>query len=116
MTILNLILDYWDSILVVLAACAVIGFLLYKGERSVIDKIIFWAVTELEREYGGGTGALKLSAAIELIYPKLPAVIRYVVSGETLQRWIEEGLTAAKAKWETNPALKAYIKNGSESE
>lgn len=32
-----------------------------------------------------------------------------IVSADTLRRWIEEGLTEAKKKWEENPALRLYI-------
>lgn len=109
MTILNFILAYWDSILLVLVLIGIVLFLIFKGEKSVINKIIYRVVTELEREYGGGTGVLKLAAAIDIVYPKLPAIIRLFVTANTLQRWIEEGLTAAKETWAKNVALAQYI-------
>ena len=109
MEIIEFVKEYWDSIALVAVVAAVFAVLAWRGERSVIDKIIYRAVTELEREYGAGTGNLKLAAAIERIYPKLPAVVRVLVSADTLRRWIEEGLTEAKKKWEENPALRRYI-------
>lgn len=109
MNIINFVLANWDSVLVVLAVIGVILWLIFKGEKSVINQIIYRVVTELEREYGGGTGSLKLAAAIDTVYPKLPAVIRLFVSAKTLQRWIEEGLAAAKEEWAKNSALAEYI-------
>lgn len=109
MTILEFFAQYWDSILVVAIIAALFIALAVHGEKEIINKIIFRTVTELEKQYGSGTGALKLAAAIDTIYPKLPAVLRYFITAETLQRWIEEGLAAAKLKWSQNIALTNYI-------
>lgn len=79
-------------------------------------KMLFSLVTEAEREYGGGTGALKLSAVLTELYPKLPALIKMLVSEEHLTDWIEEALTAAKSKWETNVALATYIEGDQTTE
>ena len=109
MSIVNFVTQYWDSILVVMVVIGFILFMFFRGEKAIINKIIYRVVTELEREYGAGTGSLKLAAAIDIVYPKLPAVIRYFISAKTLQRWIEEGLVAAKEQWAKNAALAEYI-------
>lgn len=102
---MELILNNWDSILVILILAGVIAFLLYNGKRGVVNEIIYHVVTELERSYASGTGSLKLAAAVEMIYPKLPAVIRLFVTANRLKEWIEEGLAEAKKRWAANPAL-----------
>ena len=38
-------------------------------------KMLDCLVTEAEKEYGSGTGALKLASVVEKVYPKLPAII-----------------------------------------
>ena len=105
---MNFLLNNWDSILIVLVFAGVILFLLYKGKRGMVDEIIYRVVTELEREYASGTGNLKLAAAVETIYPKLPAIIRIFTTSARLKEWIETGLTEAKKRWAANPALSEY--------
>ena len=106
---IDFLLSNWDSVLVVVVLVAVLVFLSYKGKRGLVDEIIYRVVTELEREYASGTGNLKLAAAIETIYPKLPAVIRVFTTTECLKTWIEKGLSEAKEKWAKNSALTSYI-------
>lgn len=111
MNILNFLLQNWDSVLVVIAAVAGVIVLIAKKQYTVLDKIILTLVTEAEKKYGGGTGAVKLAAVIEWLYPKIPAVIRLFLSSAQLEKLIERVLTEAKERWEKNPNLAAYIGN-----
>lgn len=104
------ILQNWDSILLVLVMIAVAAVLIYKGKRGVVDQMIYKIVTELEREYGAGTGNLKLAAAVELLYPKLPLIVRMFSTSAGIVKMIENGLTEAKERWEKNKAIGAYVK------
>lgn len=114
MNIIHLLTEHWDSLIIVAVFIGVIAFLIYRGERGILDQIIYRVVTELEREYGSGTGKLKLAAAIDTIYPKLPAIIRIFATADTLQRWIEDGLKEAKKTWAANGAIAEYITPASE--
>ena len=115
MAIINFLILNWDSVLIVLVAIALICFLIWKGQKSIVYQMIYKIVTELEKQYGGGTGSLKLAAAIDILYPKLPKVIKWLVNAETLTKWIEDGLTKAKDIWQKNAAINQYIKNETES-
>ncbi len=106
----QIFVENWDSILLVLIMIAVAVALIYKGKRGVVDQIIYKIVTELEREYGAGTGNLKLAAAVEMLYPKLPLIVRLFSTSDGIVKMIEDGLTDAKAKWEKNKAIGAYVK------
>ena len=105
---IDFLLSNWDSVLAVVVFVAILVFLAYRGKRGVVDEIIYRVVTELEREYASGTGNLKLAAAIETIYPKLPAVIRVFITTDGLKAWIERGLAEAKERWAKNTALAEY--------
>lgn len=105
MSILNFLAANWDSVLIVAVAIAVVVFLIVKKQWAVLDKMLFALVTWAEREYGGGTGNLKLAAVIEKIYPRIPAVIRLFLSPDALVRLIEKALEQAKLQWGQNPAL-----------
>lgn len=109
MDILNFLLVNWDSVLVVLLFVAVLIILIAKKQYAILDKIVFSLVTEAERKYGGGTGAAKLAAVIEQLYPKIPAVIRLFISAAQIEKLIERVLADAKERWEKNPKLSAYI-------
>ena len=72
---------------------------------KLLNQVLFGAVTVAEREWGSGTGAVKLDAVREKILSLLPENLRALVPADWLQRMIEVGLDAAKTKWKTNPAL-----------
>lgn len=69
----------------------------------VLVALVTWA----EREYGGGTGNLKLVAVIEKLYPHIPVIIRLFLSTATLEKMIEKALEEAKKRWDQNPVLLA---------
>lgn len=105
MSIINFLVANWDSVLIVAVVIAVVVFLIVKKQWAVLDKMLFALVTWAEREYGGGTGNLKLAAVIEKIYPRIPAVIRLFLSPAALVRLIEKALEQAKLQWGQNPTM-----------
>lgn len=105
MSILNFLAANWDSVAVVVVVIAAVVFLIVKKQWGLLDKMLFALVTWAEREYGGGTGNLKLAAVIEKVYPHIPAVIRLFISTATLEEMIEKALAEAKKRWDQNPAL-----------
>ena len=105
MSILNFLAANWDSVAVVVVVIAAVVFLIIKKQWSLLDRMLFALVTWAEREYGGGTGNLKLAAVIEKVYPHIPAVIRLFISTATLEAMIEKALAEAKKRWDQNPAL-----------
>jgi hypothetical protein len=109
MNILNFVLSNWDSFLVALLFVALVIFLIARKQYGILDKIVFALVTEAEKQYGGGTGAMKLAAVIDWVYPKIPALIRLFITAAQLTALIEKVLAEAKAKWEKNPNISAYI-------
>jgi hypothetical protein len=112
MNILNFLLANWDSVIVVIAFIALLVFLILKGEKSVVYKILYTLVTEAERQYGGGTGQLKQSAVINWVYERLPAIVKIFITAATLERWVDEAVERAKAEWEKNANIKEYIESG----
>lgn len=109
MNVINFILANWDFILLIVAAISVVVFAVFKGNKSVVMKMLYALVTEAEKDLGSGTGSLKLATVIEAIYPKLPAIIKMFVTDKTLQKWIEDALATAKTAWEKNANIANYI-------
>ena len=105
MNVLNFIIANWDFILLIVAAVVAVVFAIFKGNKSVVMHMLYALVTDAETQLGAGTGSLKLAAVIDLIYPKLPGIIKTFISNDTLVRWVEEALAKAKEAWAKNPAL-----------
>ena len=110
MNVINFIVQNWDFVLLIVVAVAAIIFAIFKGNKSVVMRMLYSLVTEAEQIYGAGTGSLKLAAVIDAIYPSLPAVIKLFITDETLVRWVETALETAKEAWKKNAALGEYVK------
>ena len=109
MNILNFLAANWDSVLVVIVFVALLVFLSMKGEKKIVYKILYTLVTEAEKRYGGGTGSLKQAAVIEQIYNQLPAVVKLIITVQTLEKWVDEAVELAKKEWSKNANLQQYI-------
>lgn len=105
----NFFVANWDVILFVIILLVVLVYLWLRGGKSVVFKMLYAMVTEAEKEYGNGTGALKLASVIEKIYLKLPMFVRLFITADTLQKWVETVLEEAKKTWEQNNDIQKYI-------
>ena len=109
MNIIQFLFANWDSVLVVLAFLALIVVLVKRGETKVLNKVLFSLVTQAEKQFGGGTGKLKLAAVSDWIYQRIPAVLKLLFSEKDIEKLIESALEEAKKAWGTNGNLAAYI-------
>ena len=112
MNVINFVIEHWDIITLAIAALSAVVYAVFKGNKSVVMRMLFALVTEAEKNLGAGTGALKLASVIEQVYPKLPTIIKTFITAETLEKWVEDALVLAKKKWEENLNLQAYITPG----
>lgn len=90
--------NYIDIIVVVVFAATMIALTL-RGKRTLVYKILYYLVTEAERLYGSGSGALKLAYVVERAYGILPPVIKAFITYERLAEMIEKALAEAKLAW-----------------
>ena len=109
MKIIAFLLANWDSVLVVLAFLALIVVLVKRGETKVLNKVLFSLVTQAEKQFGGGTGKLKLAAVSDWIYQRIPAVLKLLFSEKDIESMIETALEEAKKAWGNNENIAAYI-------
>jgi hypothetical protein len=105
MKILYLLLANWDSVAILLLFAVLIAVGVIKRRWDLLDRVLFALVTWAEREYGSGTGTLKLAMVLERLYPHIPAIIRIFVSAKKLERLVDQALEAAKERWNKNPKL-----------
>lgn len=109
MNVINYMIANWDFLLLIVVASAALIFAIFRGNKSVVMRMLYALVTEAEKSMGHGTGALKLASVMETIYPKLPAVIKLFVTEAMLKKWVEEALALAKKSWEQNAAIARYV-------
>ena len=74
--------------------------------------MLYALVTEAEKQFGAGTGALKQSTVIKWVYERLPAVVKLFITAATLERWVDEAVIKAKEQWAKNANIKEYIESG----
>lgn len=109
MQIIELIINHWSDILLVLLAVGSLVYAIYKKDLSLVRQQLFSLVTQAEEAYGGGTGILKLSSVVTAIYPQLPKLFKVLVTEKKLVNIVESVLEEAKTKWETNRNLKEIV-------
>ena len=72
---------------------------------NIIMAVGLKLVTDAERQYGAGTGQLKMASAVAELIKLLPDWVVERVPKSWLMERLESVLTAAKVKWNANPLL-----------
>ena len=109
MSIIQFLAANWDSVLVVLAFLVLVVVLIKRGQTKILKKILFNLVTQAEKQFGGGTGSMKLAAVADWIYQRIPAVLKLLFTEKDIADMIEAVLEEAKKAWGTNENLKEYV-------
>ena len=92
---MEFIIENWRIIVAALPAAAVKEWLL-------------WAVTEAEKDLGGGTGKLKLRQVYDLFVTRFPWLAK-LVSFELFSDMVDEALEQMREMLDTNEAVKAFV-------
>ena len=80
-----------------------------KQVRAMLEQILPSLVTEAEKIYGLGTGALKLSYVLEKAYATLPDAFKLFFTPDQLGGMVDKALAIAKELWLRNPSLIARM-------
>ena len=110
--------DNWSFLVVVI--CAVALMLLYlrkftalpSGEQLMkVKEWLLWAVIMAERDFGSGTGALKLRYVYDLFLERFPGLAS-MISFDTFSKLVDEALKKMNHILETNKDIDCYVKGG----
>ena len=71
----------------------------------MLEQMLPSLVTEAEKLYGLGTGALKLSYVLEKVYATLPDSCKLIFTPDQLGSMVDKALAIAKELWQRNPSL-----------
>ncbi len=101
------------AVVMVVMAVVLVGSFVKLPTKEQIAKIKEWllyAVTEAEKELGGGTGQLKLRQVYDLFVQRFPAVAA-VISFDTFSLWVDEALEQMREMLTKNENVAAYVEN-----
>ena len=112
---MEFIINYWYIIVAVIAALVVAGVAVYHyfglPSDAQLDKArewLLWAVTEAEKELGGGTGKLKLRQVYDLFVTRFPWLAK-IVSFELFSDMVDDALDEMREMLKNNQAVKALV-------
>lgn len=114
------LIDNWSFLVVVI--CAIIAIVVYlnrfialpSGEQlNKVKQWLLYAVIEAEKQYQGGTGALKLRAVYNQFCQVFPSLVP-VISFEIFSELVDEALEQMKHLLETNLDIAYYVEGENE--
>lgn len=109
------IIDNWYILLAIVTLLISIGVIVYeffglpRGEqlRKIKELILYW-VTLAEKEFGSGTGVLKLRYVYDLFTTKYP-IISKLISFERFSEWVKEALIDMEEILSKNKAVQEIV-------
>lgn len=114
---LNFFIENWYFIVTAIVMVVMAGVICWnffklptKEQIAKIKEWLLYAVTEAEKELGGGTGQLKLRQVYDLFVQRFPAVAA-VISFDTFSLWVDEALEQMREMLTKNENVAAYVEN-----
>ena len=105
--------EFWILLAIIVVAVVVAFTMAYKlFGISKIKSWLLWAVTQAEKEFGGGTGKLKLAYVYDMFiakFPKLQAIVPFTV----FSALVDEALVLMREMLK-NDKIQAFVEKGSE--
>lgn len=112
------IVDNWSLIIVILCAVAVAVVYVKKfmnlphdEQIAKVKEWLLFAVIEAEKQYQGGTGALKLRAVYNEFCKIFPSLVP-VISFELFSKLVDDALEEMKHLLQTNLNIAYYVEDG----
>jgi len=90
-----------ELILTIVAIAVVVGALLwlyYNGKQEIAKKIILNMVIKAEEAFLSGTGLIKKNYVIAQGYSLLPAIVKFFVTEDMINDWIEDAVDYIKTE------------------
>jgi len=112
---MEFLVNNWYIIVALIAVAALVAILAYRffkqptGEQlAKVQEWLLWAVTEAEKELGGGTGKLKLRQVYDLFVTRFPWLAP-VIGFEHFSSMVDKALVEMRKLLDTNSAVKALV-------
>lgn len=118
---MDFLAEYWPVLVALISVVAVVicGIYNFSGlpseeQLGKVREWLLWAVTEAEKELGGGTGELKLRQVYDLFVTRFPSLVK-VVPFELFSDMVDDALVEMRKMLSKNQAAAAFV-NGVKSE
>ena len=118
---MNFIINNWYIILAAFAILAAAGIAVYRyfnlpseAQLAKVREWLLWAVTEAEKELGGGTGKLKLRQVYDLFVTRFPWLAK-IVSFELFSDMVDDALDEMRDMLQNNRAVQQLVEGGAEA-
>ena len=100
---------------IAVAATYLINFFKMPGNAQLqkVKEWLLFAVTQAEKELGGGTGQIKLRYVYDMFVMKFPTLVKFI-SFETFSFMVDEDLDKMRHLLETNQKVEAYVEGEKE--
>jgi len=115
---MEFIINYWYIILALIAILVVAGVAVYRyfnlpseAQLAKVREWLLWAVTEAEKELGGGTGKLKLRQVYDLFVTRFSWLAR-IVPFELFSSMVDDALEEMREMLKNNKAVQALVNGG----
>ena len=112
---MNFIIENWYIILALAAVLGVAAWYVYRyfnlpseAQLAKVRERLLCAVTEAEKELGGGTGKLKLRQVYDLFVTRFPWLAR-IVPFDLFSSMVDDALEDMREMLKTNQAVKAHV-------
>ena len=112
---MEFIINNWYIIVAGIAVLAVAGVAIYRyfglpsdAQLAKVREWLLWAVTEAEKELGGGTGKLKLRQVYDLFVTRFPWLAK-VVSFELFSDMVDDALDEMREMLKNNKAVQQLV-------
>ena len=115
---MEFIINNWHIILALVAVLAAAGIAVYRyfnlpseAQLAKVREWLLWAVTEAEKELGGGTGKLKLRQVYDLFVTRFSWLAR-IVPFELFSSMVDDALEEMREMLKNNKAVQALVNGG----
>ena len=112
---MDFLVQNWPLLVALVAVIATAAYSFYNfiklprdKQLSKVQEWLLWAVTEAEKQFGGGTGQLKLRYVYDLFLTRFPVVAK-LIPFETFSMMVDNALEKMRKLLETNVQVEAYV-------
>ncbi len=113
---MDFFINYWWIGLIILASLVILGVFIYtfiklptKEQIAKIKEWLLYAVTEAEKELGGGTGQIKLRYVYDMFISKF-GILAKLISFNRFSALVDEALDVFRGMLQVNKAVDNYVK------
>lgn len=118
MEIITYLADNWAVLVVAVTAIILGAIYIYRfvklppeQQLEKVQQWLLWAVVSAEREFGGGTGEIKLRSVYDLFVARFPWLAK-LISFECFAEMVDDALAEMEKLLTENEDINAFVTGG----